>query len=70
MKKYLDLYYVYVREQEQKRAHWHKTYTSLLDAEEEANNIYTGKQEITIRQAWQTKKGHTGEDIVFTYKII
>ena len=70
MKKYRDLYYVYVREQKQKRAHWHKTYTNLSDAEQEANNIYTGKQEITIRQEWQTEKGHTGEDIVFTYKII
>lgn len=70
MKKYRNIYYVYVREQNKKRANWYKTFTNLSDAEEEANYIYTGKQEITIRQAWQAEKGRTGEDIVSIYKII
>lgn len=40
-----------------------------MDAEDEANHIYTGDQEITIRRAWK-KAGKTGADIIFTYDMI
>ena len=76
MKTFENIFFVYVKQKGKKSAYLHtshdgiKFYDNQTDAEQEANNIYTGEQEITIRQAWFNEKGYTGKTIILTYPII
>ena len=69
-------YCIYIKEKGKKAAHFYRNqegigwYSELQEAQDEANSIYTGEQEVTIRQKWVNEKGYTGKENIFTYPII
>ena len=70
MKQYLNKFYIYTKNSDKKRATFNSSFSDIDSAIDEANNLYTGEQEITIKQAWQNTTGHTGEDTILTYHQI
>ena len=64
---------IFVKPKGKKKAHFHRTWDNvgwwndLHEVEDEVNHIYTGEDEITIRQSWHTEKGYTGQDVIRTF---